>query len=137
MTEQVVHHHVSLGVAAQFDDDPHTVAVGLVPDVRYTVQFLLSGKVRDFLDQIRLVNLIGKFGDDYLFPVTAVRDLFDLGRGFHDDPTTASGVGVVDSHVAEDIGARRKVGALDRPHQLFSGGIWVVDQPDDGVADLA
>ena len=113
------------------------MAVGLVPDVGYTVQFLFPGEAGDLFDQVGLVHLVGDLGDDYLFPVSAARDLFNLGGGLHDDAAAPGGVGVEDALVAQDIGARWEIGAFDRPHQLFCGGVRVVDQADNGVADLS
>ena len=135
MAEQVVQHHVGLGVPAQFDDDPHAMPVGLVPDVGDSLQLLFPGEIGDLLDQMGFVDLIGNLRDDYLFPVSP--HLLDRGGGLHDDAAAPGGVGVEDTLVTEDIGACWEIWALDHPHQLLGGGVRVVYQQDNGVANLA
>ncbi len=62
--KQAVEHHLGIGVPLQLDDDAHTVAVGLVPDVGDALQALVLHLVGHILDEHPLVHLIGKLRDD-------------------------------------------------------------------------
>ena len=49
--KQAVEHHLRIGVPLQLDDDAHTVAVGLVPDVGDALQPLVLHLIGHALDQ--------------------------------------------------------------------------------------
>ena len=51
--KQAVEHHLGVGVPLQLDDDAHTVAVGLVPDVGDALQTLVLHLVGHVLDEHR------------------------------------------------------------------------------------
>ena len=58
--EQVVQDLVRVGVALELDEDPHPVAVGLVPKVGDAVDLLVLDEIGDLLEERRLVDLVGQ-----------------------------------------------------------------------------
>src|SRR6266508_1088087 len=54
---QVVHHHLRRLILLELDDDTHPVAVRLISDVGDAVQPLVPHKLRNALDEFRLVDL--------------------------------------------------------------------------------
>ncbi|CAB4792711.1 unannotated protein [freshwater metagenome] len=69
--------------------------------------------------------------------VAAALGLFDAGGGAHLDAAAAGAVGVDDAGAAQDGTTRWEVGAQHKPHQVIRGGLWVVDEVDGCVDDLA
>ena len=51
-------------VLLAFDDDAHTVAPRLLADIRNAFEAFIAYHVRDRLDELGFVDLIGNFGDD-------------------------------------------------------------------------
>ena len=58
LSEELVEHHLGVGVLFQLDDDTHSVAVGLVPDVGDAVQALVLHLFGHVLDELALVDLV-------------------------------------------------------------------------------
>lgn len=81
LLEQIVQHDLRIGVLFQLDDNAHTVAVGLVPKVGNAVQTLVLHLLGNVLDELALVDLIRKLGDDNPHPVFAVLLKFRPGAG--------------------------------------------------------
>ncbi len=79
---QVVQHYIGVGVALEFDHDPHPLAVALVAQVGDALNLVLLGQRRDLHEQRGLRDLVGKFGDDDRGAV-AVQRLNDC-PGLHD-----------------------------------------------------
>ena len=63
-TVELVEHHVGHRVAAHFDHHAVAVAVGFVAQRRDAFELLLAHQLADALDQMRLVHLVGNFGND-------------------------------------------------------------------------
>ena len=79
--EQPVEHHLGIGVPFELDDDAHTVAVGLVPDVGDALQALVLHLVGHVLDEHPLVHLVWDLSDDDAHPVLAELLEFRGGPG--------------------------------------------------------
>ena len=73
---ELVQHDVGIGVALQFDDEAHAVAVALVAHVGDALDELLADAFGDALLQLRLVHLIRHLGEDDRLAVLA--DLLDV-----------------------------------------------------------
>ena len=56
---ELVQDNIGERVAFDFDHDPHTVTVGFIAQVRDAFDAFLANQLGDFLDQRRLVDLIG------------------------------------------------------------------------------
>jgi hypothetical protein len=61
---ELVQDDLRLRAALELDDDPHAVAVALVAHVADVVDDLFVYQLRDALDQLGLVHLVGDLGDD-------------------------------------------------------------------------
>jgi len=141
MLIELVEHLARLGVALQFDDDGDAVAVGTIAQVGDVGNDALVDQLGDALDEQRLVDLVGQFGDVDLHPARrAARHRLDVGHTPDDETAAASGVGVADALAADDDPRRREVRPLDELHQIVErhlvGVVLPVDEIDDGVAQL-
>ena len=134
LLEQIVQHDLGVGVLFQLDDNAHTVAVGLVPKVGNAVQALVLHLLGDVLDELTLVDLIGKLGDDNPHPVFAV--LLKFRPGADDHLATAGGVGRANAAASHDDAAGREVGAGDMLHQVGQSRFRVIQHAHTGVNDL-
>ena len=76
---EVVEHHFGLLAALQFDDDAHAVAVAMVRHVGDAFDALFVDHRGDLFEQLRLVHLVGDFGDDDLLAVLAQRSMAARG----------------------------------------------------------
>ena len=114
--EQAVEDDIGIGVVAQFDDDPHALAVGFVAQVRDAVDPLGLDQLRDLLDQVGLVDQIGELRDDD--PVLAALHGFDVRHGAGDDLAPAGPVGLHGPGGSHDDAAGRKIRCLDDGQEL-------------------
>ena len=82
----------------QLNDDPHAVAVGLVPQVGDALQPLLLHLLGDGGDELALVHLVGQLGDDDTGAV--ILAVFPLMAGLENAPvprqigSTLSAIGI-------------------------------------------
>ena len=94
--------------------------------------------VGDRLRQVIGVDLVGQLSNDDLW---AAVFFFDIGHTAHHDGSTAGGVGVVDSLLADDLTGGGEVGALHIFHDRFKGrgfvGLWILQAPEDSVSQFA
>ena len=134
LLEQIVQHDLGVGVLFQLDDNAHTVAVGLVPKVGNAVQALVLHLLGNVLDELTLVDLIGKLGDDDPHPVLAV--FLKLRPGADDHLAPAGGVGRADAAASHNDAAGREVGAGNMLHQVSKSRFRVVQHAHAGVNDL-
>ena len=132
--KEPVQHHLGVGVPLQFDNDAHTVAVRLIPQVGDTLQPLVMDLVGYVLNELPLVHLIGKLGDDDAGAVLAV--LLKLGAGADDHLAPAGGIGLADAAAAHDDAPGGKVRPGDVLHQVVQSGLRVIQHADAGVDDL-
>ena len=56
---ELVQHDIGDGIALQFDDDAHALAVGFIAQVRDAFDLFLAYQIGDLFDERRLVHLIG------------------------------------------------------------------------------
>ena len=134
LLEQIVQHDLRIGVLFQLDDHTHTVAVGLVPEVGNAVQALVLHLFGNVLDELTLIDLIRKLGDDNPHPVLAM--LLKLRPGADDHLATAGGVGRTDAAASHNDAAGREVRAGDMLHQVGQSRFRVVQDAHAGVNDL-
>jgi len=132
---QLVQHHLGVGVLADVDDDPHSLAVGLIVQVADALNALVFYEVRNVLNEARLVDHIGDLGDDDLG--TAVLLFLNGGAAAQGDLAAAGGVGGTDAAAAHDNAGSGEVRALDILHQAGQVDVRVVDIGHTAVNDLA
>src|SRR5207302_7697862 len=92
-------------------------------------------QLRDARDERRLVDHVGDLGDDD--PLASVLRLFEGVAGAHDQATVTGAVSGGNALATNDDAARREVRSLDQLHQIFGGGVRMLDEIDLGVADFA
>ncbi len=134
LLKEVVQHHLGVGILFQLDDHPHTVAVGLVPQVGNAVQALVLDLLGNVLDELALVDLIGQLRNDDPHPVLA--EFLEFRSGPHHHLAAAGGVGGADAAAAHDDAAGGEVRAGDVLHQIRQGGLRVIQHTDAGINDL-
>ncbi len=91
-------------------------------------------QVRDLLQQVRLVDLVGDLGDDQRH--LAAASLLGARLGAHADEAASRGVAVADALEPVDHGAGREVRPLDVLHDVVEVALGLVDDQRDGVGDL-
>ena len=134
--EEVVQHHVGNLAPPQLDHHAQTVLVGLVAQLGDAFQALLPYQFGDLLDQPRLVDLVGQFGDDDGFPAPGVQRLGV--RACADIDLAAAGlVGIEHSLNAIDQAGGGKIGSRNQLDQLGDPQVRVVQQRQAGIDDLA
>ena len=133
--EQVVQHHLGIGVATQLDHDPHAIAVAFIPDISNPLELLVIHQFGDPLDQGSLVGLVGKLGNDHRIAVRAPfgLDRFNRRHTAHGHRTTAGGVGLADAPAAQDLPAGGEIGTRDDRQQLLIADFRVGNQGQHAV----
>ena len=134
LLEQIVQHDLRIGVLFQLDDHTHTVAVGLIPEVGNAVQALVLHLLGNVLDELTLIDLIGKLGNDDPHPVFAM--LLKFRPGADDHLATAGSIGRTDAAASHDDAAGREVRAGNMLHQVGQSRFRVVQHAHAGVDDL-
>ena len=136
--EQVVQHHLGIGIPAQFDDDPHAVAVGFVANVGNPLELLVVHQLGNALDQRGLVGLIGQLRDDHSVAIGAPLGLDRLNRGHaaHRDGTAAGFVHLPNPAPPQDLTAGGEVRSLDDGGQLTIADFGVGDQREQAINQL-
>ena len=137
--EQVVQHHLGVGVPTQLHHDAHAIAIALIADVGDAFEFLVVDHLGDALDQRRLVRLIRQLGDDHRIAIRTPRSLDRLDRRHppHRHRATAREVGLLDAAAPEDLTAGGKVGPRNDPHQGVVIKLRVLDQGQQPIDQLA
>ena len=134
LAEQAVEHHLRVGVPLQLNDHPHTVAVGLVPDIGNALQPLVLHLIGKALDQHPLIDLIGKLRNNDAGAVMAKLLKF-MPRPDH-NAAPACCIGRPDTGPAHDNALCGKIRSLDVLHQIGEGGIGVIQHADARADDL-
>ena len=97
---QLIKDHLRIGIPFQINHHMHSLAGGIVVDIRNTFDPLLLHKVCDAFNQPRLINLIRKLGDNDR--KSAVFRLLNFRAGAHDDFTAARSIGCTNSRAAHN-----------------------------------
>ena len=132
--KELVEHHLRIGVFFQIDDNPHTLAAGMIHHIVDPLDPLVVSQLDDGFDQIELIDLIGDLADDDAEPVVV---FFDLGAGAHNDPSPAGRIGRTDAGMSHNDAARGEIGPLDAFHDVRELRIRPVDEQADRVHHFA
>ena len=133
--EKAVEDHLGIGVALEFNDHAHAVAVGLVAQIGDAVDALVVHLVGDVLDELALVDLVGKLGDNDAG--AALTEFLKLRAGPDDDLAAPRQIRLTDTAAAHDDALRREVRAGDVLHEVGEGALGIVQHLDAGVDDFA
>ena len=132
---ELVQHHLGVGVALELDHEQRGVAGRRVAHVANAfdapVVHELGDLLADHLDR-RLVRQLGDHDAG-----VAARGLLDLRDGAQLDGAATGCVGVVDPAAPEDLRAGREVGPQHDLHEVFVGGVGVVEHERGRVDELA
>ena len=134
--EQMVQHHLGVGIVLELDDHPHAVAVGLIPEVGDALQPLFLHLLGDGGDEHALVDLVGQLCDNDPGALVVAAVLLKLGAGPDGHPAPTGGVGRPDAGAAHDDPLGGKVRPLHVLHQVGQVGFGVVQHADRRVNDL-
>ena len=109
----------------------------MILDIGDTLEAFILDKIRDILDQARLVHAVGDLGDDDL--ESAVLRLNDLGLSADNDLAAAGRIRGADARPTHDQTACREIGSRHTLHQIGDLGVGIVDQQThcvDGLAEV-
>ena len=134
-TVKLVQHHLGRGIALEFDDHAHAVAVAFILHMGDAFDLLLAHLFRDLLDHRGLVHLIGNLLHDD--GVAVLAQLLDLGLGADDDAAAPLKIGFARTGAAQHQAAGRKIRAGDEFDEVFGGQVRVVDKGQRGIHHLA
>ena len=113
----------------------HTLTVGVVLNVRNTVNSLVFHKVGNVFDKSCLVDLIRQFGNNNL--VSAVFSLYNLCFGSHGNFTSAGRISGSYTASAHNNAACRKVRAGHIVHKTGKVNIGIINKRTSGVNGFA
>ena len=137
MAIEIIEQHLGAFAALELNDDAHAVLVGLVTQSigADALDLLFLDQLGDFLDQARLVDLIGQLADDDARQIGI--GVFDVSTGPYVDTAAAGTVGLANAGGAVDDAGGGEIGAGDITHQGVDIEAGVVDQGDAGVDHFA
>ena len=99
-----------VGVFLYFDNDPHTVSVGFVVDIRNAFETLILDVIGNGFDKFMFVYLIREFGYDNSLSRTVV-ELFDFASRAENVTAPARSVSVSYTASAHYYAARGIIGS--------------------------
>ena len=133
---ELVQDHGGRFIPLQIQNDADAFAVRLVPEIRDPADFFLLDQFGYFFDQVCLVHLIGKLGDDDALPVVAGIFL-DQSACPHPDDSASGAVGGKDAFPAVDEPGGGEVRTRDVPDQVVDADLRFPDQRDGPIDHLA
>ena len=131
---ELVQHHISIGIALQVNHDTHTFAVRLIVYIRDAIDFLISDKFCNLLDELRLVHIVRNLVNNNLI-VSSFR--FDVCLRTNDDTSTTCLVCFLHSIQTADNTASWEVRSFDVFHQTFCGDFRVVNHGNASINHFA
>ena len=132
--EQVVHHHIGIGVTLQGNNQVGLATSRVVIHVSNAVKAVVVDEFLDATSDCRTARLIRQFSyNDAHLPTLA---FFDRYFGTHLDAAATGLVGLGQTVSAQDQPTGRKVRTLHKFHQILHGGIRVFHQMQRGVDDF-
>ena len=135
VAEQLIQHDLRRSVALYVYLNMHALAVGVILDVRNTLQPLVLYKVSYIFNKPRLIHLVGQLGDDYLIPAVLRLDYLSLGADGY--PASACRVRGAYAASAHYHAAGRKIRTGQIFHQLGKLRVGVIYQRAHRVDSLA
>src|SRR5690606_11426702 len=135
LLEQIIQYNFRYFVALELNHYTHTGFIGLIPDVRNTVEFLVTYQFGNTFQQRLLVNLIGQFIDDD-GRAAFLAEFLEVRLGAHDHATATSAIAVAHARHAINDAAGRKIRRRNDLYQLIHRTLLVVQHMQCTVDDL-
>ncbi|GBD11880.1 hypothetical protein HRbin23_01560 [bacterium HR23] len=135
--EEVVQDDLRLGLPLQFHHHPQALPVRLVPHLGDTLYLLVPCQEGNTFYQAGLVHLVGDLGNDNGRP--ALFRLLNLRFGPQEHPPLAGVVGPQETLASlprQQDAPGGEIRPLDDGQEVLHRGIGVVNEVDDGVANL-
>ena len=128
--EQVVEHHLAIGIPPQLNDDAHPLPVTLVANIGNSLQLFFVHQFGNALNQGRLVHLVGKLGDDHRVPIRAAFGVQGLHRGNtpHGDGAPPTAIGLLDAATPQDLTTGGEIRTGNRLEQLLVAQLGITDE---------
>ena len=130
---KVVEYHLGHFAPAQLDYHADTVLVRLIAQLGNTLKLLLFYQFGDLLDQTRLVELVGQFGNHDLLATANLVDIFDMAASTDVNATAPGTVGLNDARTTIDDTGGREVRPRNELHQLVDADIGIADHRQTAV----
>ena len=132
--EQFIENNVGIGIFLHVNHDAHSLATGLIIDIRNAVEFTLLDQIGNILDQHTFVDSIRNLRNNDL--VVALTGL-NLHLGTHDDTATSGLVGFLNTLESINISPCREIRSRNVTHQFTARDRRIVDIGATTVDDLA
>ena len=100
LLEEIIQHNLRVGILLQLDNDTHTVAVGLVPEVGNALDTLILDLICHGFQQQGLIHLIGQLIHDDAGAIAGKG--LELRTGADDHLAAAGGIGCADTAATHD-----------------------------------
>src|SRR3989344_1531738 len=133
--EELVEHLLWVGILLEFDDDTDAFAVGLVADIRNTLDDLVVHKLCHLLDHRGLIHLVRDLGDADLVPSALV--LFDFRLPAHDHRPPPGQVCLCNGSDIVHDAPRGEVRPLHVLEEVIHRGLGSVYHMHGGIHHLA
>ena len=132
---ELIEHHRGHGVALQLDDDPDSLLIGFVAQVRDALELLREHEVARLLDDALRRHLVGELRHDDL---VAARGLFffDHRPRAHGDAAAPLLVDLLDPLLPVDDPARGEIRPFDELPEVLDGRVGVIDEMGDRLDHL-
>ena len=127
MLEQLIQNNIRIDIMPKLNDNPHSVAVRLIPKIRNAFDLLILDKIRNVLNQICLIDKIRKLRHNNA--VLAVLHGLDVRDRTGNDLALSGHVRFACPLQTHNDAACREVRSLDDIKQLFNVGIPVLLNP--------
>ena len=121
--EELVEHHIGIGVSLHVYHDTHALAARLIVGVRNTIQLAFLYQFRDILYELLLIHAIRYLGDDDL--VMRFVAFYLCGGAYHDTAASCF-VGFLHALYAVDGGSRWEIRRGNVFHESFYVNIRIV-----------
>src|SRR5258708_2113218 len=121
--------------ALEFQYEPHTLLVGLVPKIGNAFDLLLADQLADALQHLVADDLVRQLINDNRLAVAFFQFLY-MGACTNDDAASSATVSFLDADGAVDNPLGREVRSGDNFDDLFQGDIRTLEDGQTGIDDL-
>ncbi len=121
-----------VGIPLQLYNDPHSLTVGLIPDITDTVDGLVLGPLGDILDEGGFVHHVGDLGDHHCL-FFASSKIFDTRFPPKGDLSSAGTVGIHNTVPSHDLTPCGEIRPRKKLHELSQLHLSVINHVTEGI----